>query len=127
MTATSRELELPCTDQTGEAIEAWLRASVRLDAEVVVRYTIGGRVRYQRARVARVAPERITVAMRRGDGTYDRPRAAFQYSGRSCWNPGSSRIVIPTPTVLSACHACEENGGSLPRPGWPCRTGPHRR
>jgi hypothetical protein len=124
----SAEFRLPCVDQSSEAIEAWLRTNVRSGTEVVIRHIIGWRVRYQRARVARTVPERITVALRRSDGTYEPPRA-FLYSGRSCWNPGSSHLVIPTPAVLSACAACEENGGSLPRPGWTHRTSndPRRR
>jgi hypothetical protein len=104
----------PCADQTGAAIEAWMRANVRVGVEVVIRYAVGRRLRYERARVVRIDSARFEVAVRRRDGTYDRLGGGFYYSGKNSWHPaGLSHLVIPTPAVLAACAACEENGGSL--------------
>jgi hypothetical protein len=128
MASISREPQLPCSGQTQAAIERWLREHAGPGTVVAVRYTIGGRVAYQRGRVARAESDRIVLAMRRSDGTFG-PRAVFRYSGRNCWNPGSSQLVIPTEAVLAACDAYEDNGGSLPRPGWapPAGNDPRRR
>lgn len=88
-----------------------MRANVRLDAEVVVRYAVGGRLRYERGRVVGVDSAVVRVAVRRRDGAYEPLRGGFYHSGQSRWNPaGLSHLVIPTPEVLAACAGCEESG-----------------
>jgi hypothetical protein len=114
VSAVFRGPNAPCASQTREAIEEWIRANARVGTEVVIRYAIGGRVHYQRGRVARLDPARLGVAVRRHDGTYGPPRGGFLYTGKSCWNPtGLSHLVIPTPAVLAACEAFEESDGRL--------------
>ena len=117
MSAVFRGPNAPCASQTREAIEEWIRANARVGAEVVIRYAIGGRLIYQRGRVARLDSVRLCVAVRRRDGTYGPPRGGFFYTGKNCWNPTSlSHLVIPTTAVLAACVAFEESDGRLAEP-----------
>jgi hypothetical protein len=117
MAAVLRGPNAPCANQTMEAIEEWIRAHVRVGTEVVIRYAVGGRLFYQRGRVAHLDPFRVGVAVRRRDGTYGPPRGGFFYTGKNCWNPTSlSHLVIPTSAVLAACAACEESDKALAEP-----------
>jgi hypothetical protein len=128
MSAVFRGPDAPCARQTSEAIEEWIRANVRVGTEVVIRFAIGGRLHYQRGRVARLDAVRFGVAVRRRDGTYGPPRGGFFYTGKNCWNPTSlSQLVIPTPAVLAACEAFEESDGRLAAPAGSRPIGSHPR
>lgn len=104
----------PCADQTEEEVEGWLRENVAVGAEVAIRQTQGGLLRYQRGRIVRVAKGRFEVAAERRDGTYSESGETFYSSGKNCWHPkGQTRLVIPSPAVVAACEVCSRGTGYL--------------
>lgn len=112
----------PCWEQSEDKIRRWLRAHVELGADVVVRTTREGRLRYDRGRVVHLGKGRFDVALLSPSAVLE-VSGAFYYSGRSCRSTrGNVRLVIPTLEVIEACAVSELYGDFLlgPRGLWIC-------
>jgi hypothetical protein len=109
----------PCADQTAADVERWLRENATVGSEVALRETQGGLLKYMRGRVVRLGKEMLEIVRQRRDGSFDHSAESFNYSGRNRWHPnGQTRLVIPTPEVLSACDQCMTGTGFLPGSPW---------
>tara|TARA_B110000971_G_C19988994_1_gene491018 strand:- start:258 stop:596 length:339 start_codon:yes stop_codon:yes gene_type:complete len=98
---------LPCTGQTREEIEAWIRKNEAIGLEVVIRSCYGGFYTYKQASIERIGKNgQLTLSQ---GGSFGSGGANFYRSGTNCFHPhGQTKLVIPTEATLAACKLTRE-------------------
>jgi hypothetical protein len=112
----------PCSDQTREAIEMWLRSNVRIGQDVAIRRTHGGLLWYERGCVVRLGKGRFEVALSPNRAMTSDSGDSFYYSGKNCRYPQVQTAGHSSLAVLAACEVCERERGPLPGPPWSIET-----
>jgi len=96
----------PCSGQTAESIETWLRANIAPGVSVVIRSTQGGILSYKLATVTGTGRGCLYL-----DRAGDSGGCKFHYSGKSSSQPkGQTRLVEPTAAVLAGCETLADFG-----------------